>query len=187
MPLNTSSKTSKLIQLCKDNGLIDGRVVPHQNHSAVQQTHSGSQPPGNNLLGLTKSVTELQKTVRDLKESVSQVKGHEQGSVYPSQGNFSTMNKPTTPVKQGWLALWRDSVLWQSKDLQTSMDSCSQGTFCYFTRFRNITRKWGISEYHSQYRIDRICENQIWICCWVVALCWDSASLIVSVPFPFGV
>ena len=119
VPYNASSKKSKLIQLCKETGLIDGRVVLLQNNSAVQQTHSGSQPPDNNLLELAKSVTELQKTVRDLTESVSQLKRNEQGSVYPSQGNFSTIDQvQTNNTSQTRMAVALEGIgLWQSQDL----------------------------------------------------------------------
>lgn len=120
-----------MIQLCKEIGLIDGRAVPLQNNSAVQQTHSGSQPPDNNLLELTKSVTELQKTVCDLTESVSQLKRNEQGSVYPSQGNFSTMDQvQTNNTSQTRMAGALEGIGFMTVpgSSQTSMDSCPQGT-----------------------------------------------------------
>ena len=71
IPFSPSAKKSRLIQLCKDNGLIDGRVAPLP---PPQQAQSGAEHPNNSLLELTKTVAELQKTVWDLSENVTHLK-----------------------------------------------------------------------------------------------------------------
>ena len=71
IPFSPSAKKSRLIQLCKDNGLIDGRVAPLP---PPQQAQSGAEHPNNSVLELTKTVAELQKTVRDLSENVNHLK-----------------------------------------------------------------------------------------------------------------
>ena len=71
IPFSPSAKKSRLTQLCKDNGLIGGRVAPLP---LPQLAQSGTKHPNNSLLELTKTVTELQKTVRDLSENVTHLK-----------------------------------------------------------------------------------------------------------------
>ena len=71
--------------MCKDNGLIDGRIAPLP---PPQQAQSGAEHPNNSLLELTKTVAELQKTVLDLSKNVThlkqQTKNADQGVRYPT-------------------------------------------------------------------------------------------------------
>ena len=58
IPFSPSAKKSRLIQLCKDNGLIDGRIAPLP---PPQQAQSGAEHPNNSLVNRQKLLRNFRK------------------------------------------------------------------------------------------------------------------------------
>ena len=71
VPFKNTAKKAKLIQLCRENGLLNSPNDSAQLQSSNGTSHIGSEPTTSNITELTKVVMELQKTVQKLVGSVT--------------------------------------------------------------------------------------------------------------------
>ena len=127
IPFSPSSKKSRLIQLCKDNGLIDDRIAPLP---PPQQAQSGAEHPNNSLLELTKTVAELQKTVLDLSKNVThlkqQTKNADQGVRYPTIVDQGSSLETVQTMMANPLVLTNHTT--QAEPFPPSAESCVPST-----------------------------------------------------------
>lgn len=94
-----SVKKSRLIQLCKDHGLLDQRVsMPQDNLIAETSQDKAETMNQSTVTELTKAVVELQRTVRDLTDNVSQLKGSPQTVTVSSSQSSAVANSQNSAV-----------------------------------------------------------------------------------------
>ena len=86
VPFKNTAKKAKLIQLCRENGLINSPNDSAQLQSSNGTSHIGSEPTTSNITELTKVVMELHKTVQELAGSVTTLRNTNltQGNSLPS-------------------------------------------------------------------------------------------------------